>query len=202
VESGSNICPLCHALFSIDQDECPNDGQVLVPKEALLLPGALLDERFRIQRVLGRGGWGTVYLARQLSTDRDVAVKVLHPWLLGRPHARRFLREARVLSRLSHPNLVTVFDSGATADGTHYIVMEYLRGEPLSDAMRAGEPFPMEVVRDVGVQIAEGLAAVHDAAMVHRDLKPENVFLLAAGGGDRPGRWRVKLLDFGIVKLG
>ena len=144
-----------------------------------------------VERLLGAGGMGEVYLARELKLGRPVAFKVLPRHALADPErAERFKREARALSALNHPNLVTVYDVGEHA-GLAYIAMEYVEGRTLrsllEDRPRLGESLA------IAAQIAEALAAAHQAGVVHRDVKPDNVMV-------RPDGY-VKLLDFGLAKL-
>jgi dipeptidyl aminopeptidase/acylaminoacyl peptidase len=142
---------------------------------------------------LGAGGMGEVYRARDTRLERDVAVKIL-PSGLARESERleRFVQEARAAGALNHPNLLAVYDVGAH-DDTPYIVTELLEGETLRDRLGDGPLTPRRAV-DLGIQIASGLAAVHEKGIVHRDLKPENVFVTRDE--------RAKILDFGLAKQG
>jgi hypothetical protein len=160
--------------------------------EASLAPGARVGP-YEILSLLGQGGMGQVYKARDLRLSREVAIKVL---LAGVPsdkdRLRRFEDEAKAASLLSHPNIVAVYDIG-DSNGSPYIVSELLQGETLRDRLSTG-PFPPRRAVEHGIQILRGLAAAHDKGIVHRDLKPENLFLTKDG--------LVKILDFGIAKLG
>lgn len=145
---------------------------------------------YRIERLLGAGGMGEVYLARDNKLDRLVALKIL-PWhfVADTERSIRFQREARALSALNHPNLVTIFEVGE-ADGIHFIAMEFVEGQTLSSLReRLGLREGLALV----AQVAEALAAAHQAGIVHRDIKPENVMV-------RPDGY-AKVLDFGLVKL-
>jgi len=158
----------------------------------------VLAGRFRLLRQLGAGGMGEVWVAEQLSTGLEVAVKLLPRELAGDPDAAaRFELEARTLCRVKHPHVVRVIDFGQDPIRGWFLATELLQGETLA-ARLAREPVlgPAQVVR-LGVEILEGLAGVHAAGIVHRDLKPENVMLV--GGED--GAVSVRLLDFGIAKL-
>ena len=147
---------------------------------------------YRIVEKLGAGGMGEVYRARDEKLDRDVAVKVLPPGLLGDETARsRFRKEAKALSRLSHPHVATVHDFGSD-DGIDYLVMELVPGPTLDIALRDGPLAAKDVVR-LGTQLARGLAAAHEQGIVHRDLQPSNLCLTADG--------RLKILDFGLARL-
>ena len=159
--------------------------------------GHVLDGRYRIESVLGTGGLGVVYRASHVGLGRDVAVKVLHPSFNVEPEIQeRFAREARALSTLAHPRIVAVTDFGS-ADGVAYLAMEMLEGRTLADELEGGALDPGLAV-DVILQVLEGLAFAHGRGVIHRDLKPGNVFL--AGAPDGP--LDVKLLDFGLAKIG
>jgi len=147
---------------------------------------------YRIMGVLGEGGMGAVYRARDTRLGRDVAVKVLTAVTLSdKERLLRFEQEARATGMLNHPNLLTIFDVGH-AGPTPFLVSELLEGETLRDRLERGAIPPRKTV-EIASQIAAGLAAAHEKGVVHRDLKPENIFLTREG--------RVKILDFGIAKL-
>ena len=147
---------------------------------------------YEIQSLLGAGGMGEVYRARDLRLRRDVAVKVLPAVVSSDPERlRRFEQEATAAAALNHPNILAVHQLGRYA-GTPYLVSELLEGETLREQIRRGRVAPRRVI-DYGVQIARGLAAAHEKGIVHRDLKPENLFVTKDG--------RAKILDFGLAKL-
>ena len=147
---------------------------------------------YEIVSLLGAGGMGEVYRARDPRLSRDVAVKVLPGSLAGDAgRLRRFEHEARAAGILNHPNLTTVYDVGREG-GVSYVVEELLEGETLRVALARG-PLPPSEALDIAVQVARGLAAAHEKGIVHRDLKPENLFRTREG--------RVKILDFGLAKL-
>ncbi len=156
---------------------------------------AELGKRFgelEVIELLGQGGMGAVYKARQRDLDRVVALKILPPSAGVDPaFAERFSREARALAKLSHPNIVTVHDSGCR-EGLYYLLMEYVDGTNLRQLMQAGQLQPKEALKIVP-QVCEALQFAHDEGIVHRDIKPENILL------DRKGR--VKIADFGLAKL-
>jgi serine/threonine protein kinase len=166
---------------------------------ALPLPGATLDRKYRIERELGKGGMGAVYLATHLGTTRTVAVKVIVPALASREEfVVRFQREAAAAGRLRHPNVVNVTDFGVTEGaGLAYLVMEYLDGQTLAEYQTQNGRMRIGLVLDVVEQIALALDAAHAAGIVHRDLKPENIWMES----DRRGGYNVKVLDFGIAKV-
>ncbi len=148
--------------------------------------------QLEIMELIGRGGMGFVFKARQLHLDREVALKLLPEKLGADPHfAERFTREARVLARLSHPNIVMVHDFGH-AGGFYYLVMEHVEGMNLRQAMRMGKFSPSEALAIVP-KICGALQYAHEQGVLHRDIKPENILLDARGG--------LKIADFGIAKM-
>jgi len=159
---------------------------------------------YRIVRLLGEGGMGAVYEARQEPLDRKVALKTLHAEYAGKKEAvARFFNEAKAMSRLEHPSIVQVSDFGTSGEGTAYLVMEYLRGQSLGRRLREyaarGERLPLTTGLQIGFQIADVLAIAHSQGIVHRDIKPDNLMLVEDAVA--PGGERVKVLDFGIAKL-
>jgi serine/threonine protein kinase len=163
-----------------------------------LTPGRIIAGRYELTEEVGRGGFGMVWRARQLNMDRDVAVKILPPRFLAIPDVvERFKREARLASRLRHPNTITLHDWGQSED-LLYIVMELLTGEDLADMLRSAGKFPPERALAVVRQVLKSLAEAHEQNIVHRDLKPENIFLSVVGHDLDV----VKVLDFGIAKIG
>jgi serine/threonine-protein kinase len=162
------------------------------------LVGAVLENAYRITRLVGEGGMGAVYEAVQLRLNKRVAVKVMARDLSANREAlARFHREAEITSHLGHPHLVTVIDFGTAASGEPYLVMEYLDGTDLDHRIRKQGRLPLETAVHITKQVASALSAAHDRGIVHRDLKPANVFLLQATGESD----FVKILDFGISKM-
>jgi serine/threonine protein kinase len=163
--------------------------------------GQVLDEKYRLERLLGRGGMGAVYLATHLGTERYVALKLITPqFMRNEEFVARFKREARAAGRLRHPNVVDVTDFGfahAGAEGVAYLVMEYLDGCTLGDVLIEEKRLPLEWVVDILEQVCSAVHEAHQQGIVHRDLKPENIWLEP----NRLGGYRVKVLDFGIAKL-
>ncbi|MFY2562540.1 protein kinase domain-containing protein [Corallococcus terminator] len=164
--------------------------------------GTVLRDTYEISGVLGRGGMGTVFLARHLRLPgRQVAIKVLRPDAsLGKDVYLRFRREAEIASRLGHPNIVEVIDFDTLEDGSPFLVMEHLRGMPLSRRMRKGAPLTLPEVFSIARQMGSALQAAHGAGVIHRDLKPGNVFLVPMEVAGMSVE-HVKLLDFGISKI-
>ena len=163
--------------------------------------GQVLDEKYRLERLLGRGGMGAVYLATHMGTDRYVALKLIAPqFMRNQEFVERFKREARAAGRLRHPNVVDVTDFGFSGDGNNrvaYLVMEYLDGCTLSDVLAEENRLPLYWVVDILEQVCSAVHEAHQQGIVHRDLKPDNIWLEPNGLGG----YRVKVLDFGIAKI-
>jgi len=154
--------------------------------------GRMIDQRYRVRSRIARGGMATVYLATDVRLERRVAIKIMHGHLADDQAFReRFIQEARSAARLSHPNLVGVYDQGAE-DDTAYIVMEYIPGITLRDLLQEHRALTPEQATDILRAVLAGLASAHRAGIVHRDLKPENVLLADDG--------RIKLGDFGLAR--
>ncbi|MCC6622422.1 MAG: serine/threonine protein kinase [Deltaproteobacteria bacterium] len=159
------------------------------------LVGALVADRFQVERLIGEGGIGRVYLATQVPLGRKAALKVLHPHLSARKDVvERFVREARAASRLNHPGSVTVYDFGEW-QGQLYIGMEYLEGPTLSEVIGREMPMSTERIVDLVGQLCDVLEAAHRMHLLHRDLKPENVLLVRHPDGHE----MVKVVDFGLA---
>lgn len=149
---------------------------------------------YEILSKVGTGGMGAVYRARQVLTGRIVALKVLNPHFLGNPNAvARFHREAQSLARISHPNIVAIFDVGTIGD-THYFAMEFIEGEPLSSILQRDGKRSEEETRRIAIPIASALQYIHSRGMLHRDIKPANILIPPLG--------EIKLCDFGLAKTG
>ncbi|MBA3357454.1 MAG: protein kinase [Pyrinomonadaceae bacterium] len=163
--------------------------------------GQVLDDKYRLERLMGRGGMGAVYLATHLGTERYVALKLIAPqFMRNEEFVARFKREARAAGRLRHPNVVDVTDFGFTRAGKDqvaYLVMEYLDGCTLGDVLEEEKRLPVEWVVDIIEQVCSAVHEAHKQGIVHRDLKPDNIWLEP----NRLGSYRVKVLDFGIAKL-
>lgn len=164
--------------------------------------GEVLDEKYRLEHLLGKGGMGAVYLATHLGTERYVALKLISPqFMRNNEFVERFKREARAAGRLRHPNVVDVTDFGFADVKTGqvaYLVMEYLDGCTLGDVLAEEKRLPLEWVADILDQVCSAVHEAHQQGIVHRDLKPDNIWLEP----NRLGSYRVKVLDFGIAKLG
>ena len=159
--------------------------------------GETLAGRYRLIGRLGAGAMGEVYLGEHLSMGRHDAIKVLSGRYVDDPDLRtRFLRGARNLARIRHPNVCTVYDFGETDDGAQFLAIEYVAGGTLGQLAARTGPLPLRRALRIAIQVAHGLQAAHDQGIVHRDLKPDNVML----GVDRDGRDQAKVVDFDIAK--
>src|SRR5881628_1623007 len=192
------ICPVCTTEYRDDVRFCPNDGQTLRssgPTHDLV--GQVLADRYHIMKKLGEGGMGQVYLAEHVKMGRRSAIKVMNPSLVHDPDAvARFNREAANASRITHPNVCAIYDFGETPDGTIYLAMEFIEGEPLTDVLAREGALPAHRAGHIFLQVADALQAAHDLGIVHRDLKPDNI-MISRG---RDGSDVVKVVDFGIAK--
>jgi len=156
----------------------------------------MLASKYRLERLLGKGGMATVWLAHNLMLDIPVAIKVVRPENRCPESSARLLREARVQARLEHPNVVRVFDCGQTEAGDPYIVMELLEGLSLRQLLAQSGSLPATRAVRLLMPVLDALSMAHAHGIVHRDLKPENIFLAQRDAGRCP-----KILDFGIAKL-
>src|SRR6266566_6746117 len=194
-------CPQCQNPCDETHKFCPSCGfpvaKVAQHTDDPLI-GRALPGGYVILDLVGIGGMGRVYRAEQRTLGRTVAVKVIHPHLLGdESAAARFIAEARAASRLNHPNSVGVIDFGKTDDGQLYLVMEFLRGRDLASVAYEEGPLPVRRILDVLRQALAALAEAHHLGIIHRDLKPENIILEPLrSGGDF-----VKVVDFGLAKI-
>jgi serine/threonine protein kinase len=194
------FCPSCSRAYEdSDLTHCELDGErLIVMQTEVNLVGQELDGKYLVRAKLGEGGMGTVYVAEQRSMGREVAVKILRPrFSQNRQAIKYFLREARAASRLTHPNTITVYDSGQTPDGLLYQVMERLTGRPLSALLEAEGRLAVPRAIAILSQICDSLAEAHLQGITHRDLKPENIFIEPTVGNPE----FVKVLDFGIAKI-
>ncbi len=160
--------------------------------------GQILGNRYEIKECIGSGGMGAIYTARRIHIGDTVAVKVLRPEVVQDSQSReRFQREARAAAKLHHPNAVVVHDFGQDADGTTYIVMEYLEGRSLRDVMSDEKTMPLLQALSIMKQACAAIEAAHRLGIIHRDIKPDNIIILDSHDGTP----HVKILDFGIAKL-
>ncbi len=207
-----NACPKCQRTFPAeDAAFCPADATKLVPIDSIPVPndptdpfvGFKVGDRYEIRRIVADGGMGRVYEARQLDTQRRVAVKILHADVGEDPvNVERFKREADTSREMDHTHVIDVFDfalqmpAPGRSDGAWFLVMEYLDGDELRAVINRDKTLPMHRVIRIMSQAAIGLDGAHARGFVHRDLKPDNLFLVRGREGDD-----VKVLDFGSVKF-
>ncbi|PYP16784.1 MAG: hypothetical protein DMD52_06775 [Gemmatimonadetes bacterium] len=220
-------CPKCGSVYPETARFCPRDGNMLVeaqtkaapaasssgggtgvrtprtPRDALRLDrasslsGQILDTRYQVTKKLGEGGMSYVYLAREVASGDEVAIKVLSPKLAtDRSSVERLRREAGLAMRLDHANVCRILRLGESEDGLIYLVMPFLNGELLSDREVRGGPMELGTGIDVLRQVCAGLHHAHELQIVHRDLKPENIMLVPEDGG----RDRAVVMDFGLAK--
>src|ERR1043165_8887606 len=192
------FCPSCNAKYDDNVSFCSKDGEVL-EEDPHSFVGSVLDGQYQIEALLGRGGMGAVYRARHILLGDRVAIKVLPPEMRSNTEwLRRFQREGQAARRFRHPNAVTVYDLRTSADGTIYLVIEYVEGNTLDVELRKRGKFSAAEAVAVLGPIMGVLNAAHAMGVVHRDLKPENIMIGKATTGGEPV---VKLLDLGIAKL-
>ena len=197
-EPVARVCPACGTRYAKDARFCSADGQVLRDESSATdwLVGSLVAERYYIERELGVGGMGVVYLARHVYMGRLCALKVLRPEFLKNPAALgRFTRGAQNASRVTHPNVAAVYDFGEVEGESMYLAMEYVDGQTVGEILESSGK--LSVARTVRIvdQVASALKAAHDLGIVHRDLKPDNVMIVAGNSNDT-----VKVVDFGIAR--
>ena len=186
---GARFCAKCGALMPVQEAEA---------EDAMI--GQIVGGRYRVTGVLGEGGMGVVYIGEQQmgSTVRKVAIKTLHPHLSKDPSVlARFHRECGTVAQLEHPNTIKFYDFGSTADGTLYIAMEFVKGEPLMDVIEKGGPMAPDRVLKIMKQVCGALDEAHKQGIIHRDLKPGNLFIESRDDGGP----LLKVLDYGIAKV-
>jgi hypothetical protein len=185
-------CPRCGRCEDAGVANCPADGTSMRPVPSV---PRTVDNKYRIEQLLGRGGMGAVYRARDVRLDRLVALKVVRADLLGDPEARRrFRREAQIVARLQHPSIVAVYDYGTFADGGAYLVMELVRGEDLRHMLQREGRLEAAEAMQILTAVCAAIGTAHREGVLHRDLKPENILLPSGGAA-------AKVLDFGVAKL-
>src|SRR5688500_8156808 len=195
-------CPKCETCISDEVAVCPNDETAT----RFSLPGdQLLAERHRLEKRIGKGAMGQVYLASDTKfASRKVAVKTVRQDILSNDDLQegeaiaRFEREAQAAASVQHPNTVRVTDFGESGEGVFYLVMEDVEGETLHKLLRREGTLPVKRAVRMLRQIADGVEAAHEIGILHRDLKPANIFLLQKG---RAGDGFIKVGDFGLAKI-
>lgn len=187
------LCNTCNELFEDDKDLCPTDSVRLHDAGKSPFIGKYIDDRYRILAFLGQGSMGAVFRALDETTSRQMAIKLLHGSRVSDPNSRRrFLREAKTISVLNHPNIVKLFHYGLLGEEQPYIVTEFLKGDSLARRIREKGHIPLDEALPIMRQVLSAVAEAHRAKVIHRDLKPENIVL---------ENDVVKVLDFGVAKL-
>jgi serine/threonine protein kinase/tetratricopeptide (TPR) repeat protein len=200
-ELAHKICPQCDARVLDEHRFCPSCGSDLPAVAAHdddPYVGVVIEDRYRIEELLGIGAMGRVYRAEQTALRKPFAIKILSPQLTNDPDSQvRFANEAHNCASLNHPNVVSVVDYGRTRDGITYLVMEYIEGRSLEQIIYDEFPLARERIGDLTLQILAALAEAHGLGILHRDLKPENILVQSL----RTRGELLKVLDFGIAKL-
>ena len=192
-------CPECGLLTN--ESTCPHDGEMTLVRQRKVSTddriGQVIGGRYKIEKVIGQGGFGAVYRAKHTATGDTIAIKVLRTAVEGQEDVvARFRHEAKTTSRLKHPNTVRVFDFGQMDDGNLFIAMEFLDGQTLTHLQAREGPLEPKRLARIAIQVLKALAEAHSKGLVHRDLKPDNIFLQTVHGEAD----FVKVLDFGIAK--
>lgn len=190
------VCPVCERKFPDKMTLCSADAAVLKRLDDPLL-GQTLAGKYKIEKLIKTGGMGSVYRGRHVLMDKTVAIKVLRPSLAGDDAVvARFSREAKAASKISHPHAVSVTDFGEAENGVVFLVMEYLDGRTLKQAIASDGPLSLGRAVEIVRQVAGALDVAHGQGVIHRDLKSENIMLVHHDGDE----W-AKVLDFGIAKI-
>ncbi|MBK7994934.1 MAG: serine/threonine protein kinase [Blastocatellia bacterium] len=198
------LCPKCNAQYSSDQAICPIDATALVDSSGKTaqvadpMIGRMIADKYRVEKLLGRGGMGAVYEGQHLLLDRRVAIKVLQQNMANDEQAAsRFIREAKASARIEHSNAVTIYDFGVLQEGSAYLVMEFIKGRSLRQVLIDRVPVRPDQIIDWMIQVCNVVEVAHAQGIIHRDLKPENVMLKESADGSL----MVKVVDFGLAKI-
>lgn len=189
------LCPICQRCYEDTDTACLQDQTALVASR----PGTrMIADRYRLDRLLGRGGMGAVYAGTHIDLDRPCAIKLLLSDFTSDADAlERFRREARAAARLNHPNVADTYDYGVLPGGGAYIVMELVEGQTLREYMDSAGAMSIAEAAEIAGQVADGVDNAHRSGIVHRDLKPSNIILTR----DHQGQLQAKVVDFGVAKL-
>jgi serine/threonine protein kinase len=189
------LCPICQRCYEDAESVCSEDQTTLVHSR----PGSrLIAGKYRLDRLLGRGGVGAVYAGTHVDLDRAIAIKLLLPDFTSDADAlERFRREARAAARLNHPNIADTYDYGSLPEGGSYIIMELIDGQTLREYMNTMGALSIAESVQITLQVCDGIDAAHANGIIHRDLKPSNIVLQR----DHQNRLQAKIVDFGVAKL-
>jgi serine/threonine-protein kinase len=206
-QSPTMFCPRCHRELPDEFRFCPDDGEAtverldlsLVPSVRTKMEDARFGQRYVVVGFIGRGGMARVYLGEDQKTGQAVAIKVLDRQFHSDADVKkRFLREARAITKVGHENIVEVYEVGLRPDdAAPYLVMEFLFGEPVGRFLQRDGQLPLPIALPALQQAASAIAAAHEVGVIHRDLKPDNLFLIGEPGDP----YELKVLDFGFSKL-
>lgn len=190
------VCTSCHKILPLGSKACPEDGAASQSVQDLP-PGTRVGV-YRLDKLLGQGGMGSVYLSEHTVLKKRYAIKLLRPKYAAQPEvSARFLQEARAANAIDHDHVVKIYDFGQTADGGAYLVMELLEGQAFDRYLREQGPLPIALALALFRQITSALEAAHQKGVFHRDLKPENIFILPR----EEGVPLAKVLDFGVARV-
>jgi serine/threonine protein kinase len=198
-------CPKCNLDVSVKQSSCPADG---TPLDGIYDSGTILDGKYEFIRLIGSGGMGVIYKARQIVLNKIVAIKMLHSEAINERALKRFQREGKAASALTHPNIITVYDFSISSHNEPYLVMEFIEGQSLEDKILEEGLLDVDFTLQAILQVCDGLSHAHKNGILHRDLKPSNV-LIVKDKEDDPDQFKnksgvgftAKILDFGIAKI-
>jgi len=193
------MCAKCQFEDDTGLKICPRDGSPMTARAKDPLIGQVIDDKYEILSMLGKGGMSVVYKAKHTMMNRMVAVKMLRPELVAVPQLlQRFKQESNAVSALRHPNIVTVFDYGLMdSSGTPYLIMDYLEGDTLNTVLKKEHHFAPERAIGLFAQACDALAHAHDQGVIHRDIKPSNLLIRV----DKNGEEALTIFDFGIAKM-
>lgn len=192
------VCLACEKEIDRDQDVCPFCDSVLTRLINKSLVGQIFADKYEVMWQLGDGGMASVYLAKHLYLQQELAVKVLHASVSGSiVDVKRFQQEAKALGTLNHPNIIAIKDFGFTASGEAFLAMEYIRGFTFADLLERSNGLTVQETASVMIQVCDALLHAHGEGIVHRDLKPSNI--MCSPGPN--GKMDVKVVDFGLAKI-
>jgi serine/threonine-protein kinase len=191
------VCPTGLELYPHGHTHCPTHKVELTPQCVDNIVGKVINERYEVVESMTAGGWASVYRAKDQAENREVALKVLHSYLLSDSETvARFKREAKAAGALSHPSLAAVYDAGALSEGQPYIVMEFVKGLTLAERMQTLGDLTAEQAIPMFIQVCEALEFAHQNGIIHRDIKPSNIMLSQTPKGEL----LVKMVDFGLAR--